>query len=79
MYEFLSIVLTAVNCKPADYKRLDGNEGNCDLCDVDFFYTSGGYHCGTCRNWDAKRDSCVPCGSRPAAASKGKSSKGRKT
>ena len=29
--------LTAVNCKPADYKRLDGNEGNCDLCDVDFF------------------------------------------
>jgi len=66
--------LTAVNCKPADYKRLDGNEGNCDLCDVDFLYTQGGYHCDTCRNWD----SCVACGSRPAAASKGKSSKGRK-
>ena len=27
--------------------RLDGNEGNCDLCDVDFYYTQGGYHCGT--------------------------------
>ena len=67
--------LTAVNCKPADYKRLDGNEGNCDLCDVDFYYTQGGYHCDSCRNWDC----CVACGSRPAAGGgKGKSSKGRK-
>ena len=29
--------LTPVNAKPADYAKLEGGEGNCDLCDVDFF------------------------------------------
>ena len=51
--------LTAGNTKPHDYRKLDGNTGNCDLCGKDFKYTSGGYHCDTCRNWDC----CVACGS----------------
>lgn len=53
--------LTAGCSKPADYRRLEGNEGNCDVCDADFKYSAGGYHCDTCKNWDC----CVRCGSTP--------------
>lgn len=28
--------LTPVNSKPDDYRKLQGNEGNCDLCDKDY-------------------------------------------
>jgi len=55
--------LTAVNAKPNDYKKLDGNTGVCDICRADFKYSSGGYHCATCRNWDC----CVACGNDPAS------------
>lgn len=66
--------LTAINSKPADYKKLDGNVGNCDLCDLDYKYTVGGYHCDTCRNWDV----CVACGSSgPAATNAGGKSRKR--
>jgi len=54
--------LSAVNSKPADYRKLEGNVGNCDLCDVDFKYTAGGYHCDSCKNWDC----CVACGGKAA-------------
>ena len=69
--------LTAVNQKPADYKKLDGNTGNCDICDADFRYNrDGGYHCDTCRHWDC----CVRCGSSAATGSlkAAKSAKGGK-
>lgn len=51
--------LTAIISKPHDYRKLDGNTGNCDLCNADYKYTVGGYHCDTCRNWDC----CLKCGS----------------
>ena len=63
--------LTAVASKPADYRKLEGGVGNCDLCDTDFRYTAGGYHCDTCRNWDC----CTRCGS---AAGGGGGGKGKK-
>lgn len=69
--------LTASSSKPDDYKKLDGGVGNCDVCDGDFKYSKGGYHCCTCRNWDC----CVGCGSIAAqagGASKGKSKKRKK-
>ena len=67
--------LTAVNAKPSDYRKLSGNEGNCDLCGKDFRYTSGGYHCDACRDWDC----CVACGSTVAGgAAAGKKQKKRK-
>ena len=69
--------LTAVNAKPADYRKMSGGEGNCDLCGKDFFYRQGGYHCDSCHNWDC----CVACGSTAAkaAATQGKKNqKGRK-
>ena len=66
--------LTPGNAKPADYKKLDGDEGNCDVCGKDFFYRQGGYHCASCRNWDC----CVACGGTVASAAKGKNQKGRR-
>ena len=69
--------LTAGNAKPADYKKMSGGEGNCDLCGKDFFYQQGGYHCDSCHNWDC----CVACGSTAAKAAAGqgkKNQKGRK-
>lgn len=66
--------LTPVNSKPDDYKKLQGGSGNCDLCDKDFKYTSGGYHCSTCRNWDC----CVGCGSKASTASNAKACKSGK-
>lgn len=54
--------LTPVNSKPNDYRKLEGNTGNCDICSKDFKYTTGGYHCGMCRNWDC----CLACGSTAA-------------
>ena len=59
--------LTPVNAKPHDYRKKDGNEGNCDLCGRDFKYSVGGYHCDTCRDWDC----CVACGSTAAVAGGG--------
>lgn len=50
--------LTAVVSKPHDYRRLAGGEGNCDVCDADFRYSAGGYHCDRCTDWDC----CVRCG-----------------
>ena len=69
--------LTAGNAKPADYKKMSGGEGNCDLCGKDFLYQQGGYHCDSCHNWDC----CVACGSTAAKAAAGqgkKNQKGRK-
>ena len=66
--------LTAVNAKPDDYRKLDGGEGNCDVCGADFYYTQGGYHCGTCRNWDC----CVKCGGKPPAGGAGGASNGKR-
>jgi len=65
--------LTAVSSKPADYKRLEGNEGNCDICDADYKYTVGAYHCDVCKNWDC----CVRCGSTATATAPDKSSKNK--
>lgn len=65
--------LTPVNAKPHDYRKLGGNEGNCDLCGSDFKYSAGGYHCDTCRDWDC----CVACGS-TAAGRGGKKQKKKK-
>ena len=65
--------LTAVNAKPLDYRKLSGNEGNCDLCGKDFKYSVGGYHCDTCRDWDC----CVQCGSTTAGGG-GKKQKKKK-
>jgi hypothetical protein len=66
--------LAAVNAKPADYRKLSGNEGNCDLCGKDYKYSVGGYHCDTCRDWDC----CVACGSTMAAAGASKKQKKKK-
>ena len=51
--------LTPVITKPADYAKLKGSTGNCDLCDTDFKYSDGAYHCFRCANWDC----CEACGS----------------
>ena len=56
-------VLTALNSKPADYAKLARKEGNCDVCDSDFRYVDGAYHCESCRNWDC----CQACGSAVAS------------